>query len=192
MVKINLLRTSGSDATNAQLVEYLSYVNFKLLLIGLFFLYVPDFILPDMWNDEKKIEEDKIATLTKEKGKLSQNAGKRRILIQEIENLKEQENMLYERLSTVKKILNKRSNPYDLYLYLIKNIPDKVWIDELTLDKSSLEIVGYADDWRTIQNFIDSLRKSVFIAGAVNYNKMENPKEVKSIKFKVKTRTQDL
>ncbi len=196
MVKINLLAGSSSSGGGGDLAEYLGYINVKHFFIALIIFYVPGIFLPDYYQKQISHQRKSVQVLDLDlkKAKIKINSLKK--IAAEIKGLKEQENILADKLKAVKAIINQKSNPFKLFVYLLENIPKDIWIEKVTLVNSRLEVVGNSYSWPSIQKFLDNMKKSIFIRGKIDYEKLESSevtqKGVKVLKFKIKASTEGL
>ena len=89
----------------------------------------------------------------------------------QVDALNEQEAKLAKKLLAVRKIINKRQNPYEVMKYIVQNIPEDVWVVSTTLNESNLIIRGYAKNWKSIGGFLESLKSSIFFARQIDYTR---------------------
>lgn len=166
MIKVNLSTVKPQlDLTNVGGFD-LSTLNFKALAIVLVLIFLPDFFVLPAWEEEvnqKNAEvSDKEGELTRLKGKLSQAS----VYEKQINELKAQEEALSKKLAAAKQAIQIKKNPSALLLYVAKNTPPELWINELSLDNDRMSISGESLDYNSIGNFVNSLRSSVFIKDA--------------------------
>ena len=166
MTKVNLSTAKPQlDLSNVGGFD-LSTINFKALAIVLVLIFLPDFFILPTWEEEvnqKNAEvTDKEGELTRLKGKLSQAS----VYEKQINELKAQEEALSKKLAAAKQAIQIKKNPSALLLYVAKNTPPELWINELSLDNDRMSISGESLDYNSIGNFVNSLRSSVFIKDA--------------------------
>lgn len=166
MIKVNLSTAKPQlDLSNVGGFD-LSTINFKALAIVLVLIFLPDFFILPTWEEEvnqKNAEvTDKEGELTRLKGKLSQAS----VYEKQINELKAQEEALSKKLAAAKQAIQIKKNPSALLLYVAKNTPPELWINELSLDNDRMSISGESLDYNSIGNFVNSLRSSVFIKDA--------------------------
>lgn len=138
----------------------------KAVLLAMVVIYLPDFLLTPIFEQE---HADKSAEFTQLQGQLS--SLKRKItqsanLERQIRELKAQEENLAKKLTAVKQAISLKRNPSNLLLYIAKNMPDDLWIKELSIDGDSMSIKGEALNYTSVGNFVNSLRSSIFIKEA--------------------------
>lgn len=168
MIEVNL--SPSKRAGNAQHLELLSLVNVKMMFIALLIWFVPESILIDMWNDEIKSHNTQYQKLNDEFKKLQRQVRKMQNVQKQVDALKEQEQKLARKLETVKKIINKRQNPFLVLRYIAENIPKNVWLESVELNDRSLILKGYAKKYQDLGSFITSLKSSIFFQ-TVDYGK---------------------
>lgn len=151
----------------------LSKINVKMLLLAIVLFYVPDLLIYETWNDEIKVESDKLQTLTSQKEKLASEVDALKDFDKQIEALNKQEIKLKEKLEVVKSILNKRENPWEVLVYVAKNIPSELWLTSMVYDKRRLVFRGLSIDYTPQGIFLENIKKSVFFDKNVTYNKSE-------------------
>lgn len=163
MIKINLSNEAKSlDLANVGGID-LTKINFKLLLIAIIVLYVPDFTLMPMWQSELESLNQDLTTKQTEVSSLKRKLEQAKNFEKQIEELKAQEENLGKKLQAVKQAISIKKNPAALILYLAKNTPPELWLKEMILTNDSLELIGEANDYGSIGKFIDSMKSSVFI-----------------------------
>ena len=77
------------------------------------------------------------------------------------------------KITVIKKIIDKRRNPFNVLKYISENTPDDVWLTELELDNEKIKLLGYSTSWKSIADFIENIKSSIFFNGNVSYNKPE-------------------
>jgi len=166
MIKINL--STNKKQLDLSNLGGLDFTKIKIGAVGiaLVILYLPDFVLIPMWQEETEQINSKMSEKRRElsvlKGKISQVAS----LEKQIRDLKNQEENLGQKLVAVKQAISEKRNPSELLLYIAKNIPKELWIKELVLENNEMVIKGESLDYSNIGNFINSLKTSVFITDA--------------------------
>jgi Tfp pilus assembly protein PilN len=168
VIEVNL--SPSKRAGNAQHLELLSLVNVKMMFIALLIWFVPEPILIDMWNDEIKSHNVQYQKLNTEFKRLQKEVRKMQNVQKQVDALKEQEQKLARKLETVKKIINKRQNPFLVLRYIAENIPKNVWLESVELNDRSLTLKGYAKKYQDLGSFITSLKSSIFFQ-TVDYGK---------------------
>ncbi len=166
MIKINLSTAKKQmDMTNVGGFDF-TKIKIKLVAIAIAILYVPDFVLVPMWEEEITQLNMELTTKRRELGSLKSKVSKTSALEKQIRELKAQEENLSQKLVAVKQAISEKRNPSSLLLYIAKNIPKELWIKELFLENQDLVIKGEALDYTSVGNFINSLKSSVFIKEA--------------------------
>lgn len=177
MIELNLSPSKKQGGiTNVAGID-LSLINVKMMVIALGIWFIPEPFLVDMWDAEKASYDKQYQTLNAEFRKLSQKVRGMQNVQKQVDALKEQEEKLAKKLGTVKKIINKRQNPFIILKYIAENIPDEVWLDSIELQDKVLILRGYAKKYQDIGSFLNSLKNSIFFQG-VDYGKPQGMKDV--------------
>jgi Tfp pilus assembly protein PilN len=166
MIKVNLSTAKKNvDISNIGGFD-LTKLKIKPLLLIIVLIYVPDFVLVPMWEQERETANQEVSQkqtrLTSLKRKVAQSAD----LEKQIRELKAQEENLGKKLTAVKQAISEKRNPATILLYIARNIPAELWIRELSINQEQMTIKGEALDYTSIGNFVNSLRSSVFIRDA--------------------------
>ena len=174
MIEINLSPTKKTGSiTNVGGID-LSHINVKMMLIAFFILYVPGGFLEDYFDGEIQTNQARYTKLNKEFKKVSKKVRGMSSIQKQVDALNEQESKLAKKLLAVRKIINKRQNPYEIMKYIVQNIPKDVWIISTKLNDNSLIMRGYAKNWKSIGTFLESLKSSIFFAKQIDYTRPAN------------------
>lgn len=166
MIKINLSNAKKSlDISNVGGFDF-TKVKIKALLLVIFLIYIPDFFLFDLWESERAETEANISQTQRVLSKLKREVSKSLDLDKQIRELKTQEETLGKKLTAVKQAISEKKNPSALLLYIAKNVPQELWIKELSLVQDEMVVKGDALDYTSIGNFVNMLKESVFISEA--------------------------
>lgn len=84
--------------------------------------------------------------------------------VKKIESFKKQKAELQEKLDVIRKLVKDRSGPVRLMAEIAVSRPIKLWINELTLTSSSLELKGIADAESTVIDFAQKLKNQEHIS----------------------------
>lgn len=171
MIEINLSPTKkAAGIANVGGID-LSQINVKMMIIALLIWFVPEPVLMGILDDEKAGYEKEFQKLNTEFKKLQGTVKSMDNVQKQVDALKEQEEKLALKLQTVKEIINKRQNPYEVLLYITKNIPADVWLTSINIDENNLVIRGYAKTWKNIGDFLEALKSSIFFSKTVDYQR---------------------
>ncbi|MFY7992988.1 MAG: PilN domain-containing protein [Bacteriovoracaceae bacterium] len=166
MIKINLSNAQKQmDMSNVGGFDF-TKIKIKAVGLAIVILYAPDFFLLPMWEQERVDKQQEVAIVNSELTSLKRKITQASELEKQIQDLKEQERILTEKLTVVKQILSEKRNPSNLLIYLAKNIPKDVWITDLTFANDELKLSGESLDYSSIGKFLDSVKSSVFIKEA--------------------------
>lgn len=166
MIKINL--ASSKNAVDISNIGGLDFTRIKIVpvLVAAVVLYVPDFLLLPMWEAERETANQQVSTVQSELSSLKRKVSQTQDFEKQIKDLKAQEESLGQKLQAVKQAISEKKNPAPLLLYIAKNVPNELWINELTIEDDTMSIKGEAYDYTSIGNFVNNLRSSVFIKEA--------------------------
>jgi hypothetical protein len=175
MIKINLVPSESQGNLTTFLGINFSYLNFKYSLVFFICVYAVEPIIDVIYLDQVEVAEASVAL---ERGKVRKVISTLRgydVVKNQVRELNEQEKALENKVRVVKKIVEKRQNPFKVLKYIADNTPPNVWIIELELDDKKLKLVGYSRSWKSIGKFIENLKSSIFFDENVNY---ERPKDL--------------
>lgn len=166
MIKVNLSTAKKQvDISNVGGIDF-TKVKIKALLLVMIIIYIPDYVLSPIWEEERttaqQVADAKQAELSTLKRKVAQSQE----LEKQIKELKAQEENLGKKLVAVKEAISEKKSPAPLLLFIAKNTPNELWITELTIDAEKMVIKGEALDYSSIGTFVGNLKSSVFIREA--------------------------
>jgi len=163
MIKINLSNAKKSlDISNVAGFDF-TKIKIRAVILVIFIIYIPDYFLVDIWEEERTETESQISQTQKVLSKLKREVSKSQDLDKQIRELKAQEENLGKKLTAVKQAISEKRNPSALLLFIAKNTPPELWIKELTIIGEEMLVKGEALDYTSIGNFVNVLRDSVFI-----------------------------
>jgi Tfp pilus assembly protein PilN len=166
MIKINLTTTQKkTDLSNVGGFDF-TKLKFKAVGLALFLIYIPDFFLVPMWEEDMNTKQAELQTLQGEVNSLKRKVSKSATYEKQIRELKAQEENLVKKLTAVKEAISLKRNPSNLLLYISKNMPSELWIKELSIDRQTMMIKGEALSYSSVGNFVANLKSSVFIKDA--------------------------
>ena len=166
MIKINLTTTQKkTDLSNVGGFDF-PKLKFKAVGLALFLIYIPDFFLVPMWEEDMNTKQAELQTLQGEVNSLKRKVSKSATYEKQIRELKAQEENLVKKLTAVKEAISLKRNPSNLLLYISKNMPSELWIKELSIDRQTMMIKGEALSYSSVGNFVANLKSSVFIKDA--------------------------
>ncbi len=166
MIKINLNNAKSQlDLSDIAGLD-LSKLKIKALVLVIFLIYLPDFVLLPMWEEEREKTNQALSLKRSELSRLKREVAKSQDLEKQIRELKAQEETLGKKLQAVKQAISEKRNPSSILLYIAKNAPAELWINELEINEEKMIIKGDALDYASIGSFVNNLRSSVFIQDA--------------------------
>jgi len=166
MIKINLsIEKQQFDLSN---VGGLDFTRVKVIpLVGAIIFYnLPDFTLISYWENERLGVNETVKQKQGELSELKRKLTRSMDVNRQISELKAHEENLGKKLNAVKEAIKEKRNPTSLLQYISKNIPQELWIKELSIQDFQLIIKGESLDYASIGNFVNSLRSSIFIKDA--------------------------
>lgn len=191
MIEINLSpREKDTNLSNIGGIN-LSLINVKMLLIAIFVLYFPEMYLEGYFKDELTSYEDKSRQLTKEYRRLSIELKEVKEIENQVSRLEAQEKELNQKIDVVRAIVAKRQNPFKVLKYVAQSTPEDVWIKQMTIEESQFEMTGYTTSWKSMGDFFENLKNSIFFSREIEFDqakdlKNEYGKRVET--FSIKTR----
>lgn len=183
MIKINLSNSKKQvDISNIGGFDF-TKMKIKAVILAAVLIYVPDFTILTMWAKEQEDTNQIIQTKQMELTRLKKKVTDSQNMEKQILELKAQEENLGKKLTAVKQAISEKRNPASLLLYIAKNVPDELWINNLTIEDNRMTIKGEAYDYTSIGNFMSNLKSSVFISEAniANTNSIVRPSDKRRI-----------
>lgn len=166
MIKINLSNAKKQvDISNIGGFDF-TKLKIKAVLLVIALIYIPDFVLVPMWEQERTTMNDEVTAKQTKLSNLKRKVTQSQDLERQIKELKAQEENLEKKLAAVKQAISEKKNVAPLLLYIAKNMPAELWIKSLDIQETEMIIKGEALDYVSIGNFVNSLKSSVFIRDA--------------------------
>lgn len=171
MIEINL-STSGKDKdiTNFGGIN-LSLLNVRYVFMGVALIYTVGPIINLIYDGEIQVYQNKAKSIQEEERKKTKELRNYDSIKKQVKELEEQERRLKSKVNIVKEIVDMRQNPFSVLVYIAENTPKNVWLIELELEGNRLKLLGYSTSWKSIGDFIENLKSSIFFNGSVSYNK---------------------
>ncbi len=166
MIKINLTAAPKQlDISNLGGFDF-TKLKFKAVIIACVVIYLPDFLLLPMWEGDFNTKTQELSTLQAQSSTLKRKVSQSATYEKQIRELKVQEENLGKKLTAVKQAISLKRNPANLLLYISKNMPEDLWIKELSIEGETMSVKGEALNYTSVGNFVNNLRSSVFIRDA--------------------------
>ena len=137
-------------------------------------LYVPENFIESYYTEAIDKENAIQRKLNKDFKKIATKVRSMREIEKQVDALGDQEGKLARKLEVVKTIINKRQNPFELLKYITENIPDGLWLRQLTLENGNLIFQGYAMNFNAIGDFLSNLKNSIFFNKNIVYSAANN------------------
>lgn len=178
MIEINLSPSKKDNPLASFGGLNLSLLSIPGLIVAIILNYAYEPIITDYYEDLDVSIESKMKKIRKEQLDISKQLKELESVKKKVEELEKQERLVSERIVVVKKIVDKRQNPYKVLRYVAENTPNDVWIESLELNDKSFRIIGYSKSWKSIADFLEDLKSSVFFGGNISYSKNPNAKNM--------------
>jgi Tfp pilus assembly protein PilN len=174
MIKVNLY--PGKKPVNLTKIYGFDLLKIKWipLFVGILLIYMPESFVLEYYTGAAQDITKEQERLDNEAKELEQKVEESKKIQQQVDALKEQEGKLAAKLGLIKNIFDERKNPFNLLIYIAKNIPDDVWLDELILDQDNLEVKGQSYNYKSIGLFIENLKSSVFLKSDISFSQPAN------------------
>ena len=191
MIKVNLY--PGKKPINLTKIYGFDLLKIKWvpLFVGILLINLPEGFIVDYYADAaEKIRKEQVK-LDNDAKELEQKVEESKKIQQQVDALKEQEGKLAAKLGLIKNIFDERKNPFNLLIYIAKNIPEDVWLDELNLNQDNLEVKGKSYNYKSIGLFIENLKSSVFLKSDISFSQPSSsgePGEEKIEQFVIKSK----
>lgn len=171
MIKINLSTVKKPmDLANVGGFD-LSKINVKWVVLAIVFLYAPDFFVVDNLTEIRDARDQELQALIAQKNKITKEVNELKNFDKQIEMLKRREEELASKLEVVKSILSTKKNPWNILVYVAKNIPPEIWLTEIKYEGDKLQIKGRSSDYQSQGIFLENLKKSIFFDKNITYQK---------------------
>ena len=184
MIEINLsTQKKAVDIKNVGGFD-LSKLNVKYVLIAIVISYLPDFIILPSLEDTRVQAQARVDQLNSENSKKKAQVNSLKGFDKQIQQLKRREQQLLEKLELIKTIISKKKNPWNVLVYVAKNIPQEIWLTEIHYEEDKITFKGLSMDYTNQGVFLDNLKRSVFFADNISYNKIDTatmPTEMKKM-----------
>lgn len=166
MIKINLSASQKQmDMSNLGGFDF-TKIKYRAVILALVIMYLPDFFITPLWDSEFEARNAELQQLQGQSTSLKRKVAQSANMEKQIVELKAQEENLGKKLTAVKQAISLKRNPANLLLYIAKNIPQDLWVKELSIEKETMVVKGEALSYTSVGNFVNNLRSSVFIKDA--------------------------
>lgn len=163
MIKINLSSAQKQvDISNVGGFDF-TKLKIKAVILAIILMYVPDFVVTPIWESEFNDVTTELNLLQTQLTKLKRKVAQSTNMEKQIKELRAQEENLGKKLIAVKQAISMKRNPSGLLLFIAKNIPNEVWIKELSISDDMMILKGEALSYTSVGTFMNSLKDSIFI-----------------------------
>ena len=176
MIEVNLVPGAKKDGATKVAGIDVGLINIKMVVISIILLYSYEAAIDFVYGDQVAVLEEQARENNKKHRELSSELAKNQAIKDKVKVLDAQEATLASKISVVKEIVDKRSNPFEVLKYIAENTPDYVWLHELEIENNKLTMTGQSKSFKKLGDFIENLKNSIFFDGNINYTKPENIK----------------
>ncbi len=171
MIEINLSPRSKDNKLENLGGFNLSLINVKLTVFAFICLYAIDPFVSDYYETELAKIKTKQKTIKKKQRNITKKLRQLDDVKKQVEDLNKQETSLAKKINVVKKIVDKRQNPFKVLKYITDNIPADVWLTEVEVDDRNIKIIGFSRSWKSIGKFLQNLKSSIFFESNMSFDK---------------------
>lgn len=165
MIETNLFLKQSKLGSSAHMAGLdFSAFNWKFFLIALLCLGIPNLLQEYVWKDELAVYDNQLKDIQQQRKKNNQKLQQVEVLKKQAEEYNKDLELLQSRMVIVQNIISKNRNPLDLFIYISKNIPEEVWIDEIKITDGHFLLSGKAAEENKVGVFFDSLKNSIFFS----------------------------
>ncbi len=162
MIKINLAVKKKVEVASPFMGMSLKDLNLIPLAASLaIYLFAPD-LITSQYQSKIDVLTGEMTKVQQAKKKIQEDSKGLEELKGKIQHATDLESKLNQRLAAVKQIGSTYKNPEKVLLYLAQNMPEDVWLNELTLNSEKFSIQGESVSYKSIGEFLDSLRESLY------------------------------
>lgn len=173
MIQINLSTAKKNDLAKLGGLD-LSKLKVKWVVLAIAAVYLPDFTIRPHWEEQMTEVTQRVDSLTSEKNNLSRKVEDLKDFDKQIQTLNKQEEKLKAKLEVVKSILSKRQNPWEILVYVAKNVPTDLWLTDITFEGKKIVFKGLSIDYTPQGVFLENIKKSIFFDKNVVYSKADS------------------
>lgn len=171
MIEVNLSPVQvRQDYTKVGPIN-LSLINPIYFSVAIIAMYMVEGLIDGYFNDDIKTLETEYRTQSNELKKLRDELREYDNVKKQVQELNDKSKELQSKIGIIKKIVDKRQNPFYVLKYIAEKTPDEIWINELEITDENVRIVGYSKSFFGISKFQEELRQSIHFNGSVQYNK---------------------
>jgi type IV pilus assembly protein PilN len=149
MIKINLLPTKKARKKLG--------IKQELLATGLFLLLAM-ILLGLLWS----YQDSKVQRLTVQKNQQTKELDRLKKIVAEVEQFKKDKALYEQKIQIIEDLEAQQSGPVHVLDELSLNLPDKLWLDTMTLQGNTITISGSAFANISIVDFINNLKRSAY------------------------------
>lgn len=180
MIEINLAKVKSRFKLPVVIGIDFNLLNIKLLILVLILYWLGMPKIEEYFAEAPQILESEGAQLRKDLNAVKQLGKKMALVEEQIKELEEQEAILNNKLKYVRKIIKFKKNPMGLLLFISRNIPEDVWLNEIKIQNDKLLVEGESQSYKSIGLFIEKLKESIFLGRGVKLEDSKTSTDEKS------------
>lgn len=161
MIKINLVREGrsvrGAGATATTAASSVPGKNVNNILVGAF-LGLAVLAAAGYWFWEKRELAKTRQTVEQRRG----DAEKLASIIKEVEGFEKRKATLEQRIALINQLKQNQKGPVRVMDQISRDLPDLVWLDQMTIDGGRISLTGRGLNPNAIANFVENIKKDPF------------------------------
>lgn len=151
----------------------LSKVNIKFVLASVAILYVSAWPFEIYTEGVSSAKEDNIGDLKDQEKTLLGEIARYKNIEEEIKKVGEEKKNLEEKKKALEEKIYNKKNPFRIMVYIGSNIPENLWIEKMSLKEGEIVMEGATSSYRSIGEFIDDLKGSVYFDSSLDFDGAE-------------------
>ena len=180
MIEINLHEEKKS--INTKLFEHLKHLNWKLTIFAIVFFKIPSISIGIYFaNESSNLEEEKkrVEELVEQN---NQYVKKNKEIKDQVKMYKDKIIDLELKIEQIRKISEKKRNPFSPLENIIHIIPDNIWLTELMVKNSfEIKLKGMSREYKYINNFKLNLNRSPFFENSFVLDEVKTVNQAKGV-----------
>lgn len=163
MIKINLIEEKKSSLAPQFAGIDLRDINWKLLIVALILLKVPDWFLVGFMESQVENIKAEGKQLKEKRTELNKYLNENKQLKTKLDLFERRVTDLRKREEEVDKLLKTKSNPVFLLESIARGIPKNVWLNQLTIEETKqITLNGVSLSLEAINSFVQEMNKTPF------------------------------
>lgn len=168
MIKVNLLGKKKAFKVPVILGMDPTKLNIKMLFVVFIIYLAPGYTLYPVWDDDTQAAKDRVDKARKKLKVIRKKVNDHANVKIQLEAFNEQVERLKERSKLVNGILKEKRHPNFLLERIARDIPKKVWLEDLQIDYDrNITIIGKALSYKAIGEFREKVNKSSYFENSL-------------------------